>query len=168
MTTIFPCIGRYIKLLMDMLMNIISVLFSNGVTRAMSKSSSVPFERSLERRIDNMPNVIASWRDVLRAAADHIEKFGLARGKFGRKYHPCCAIGAMRVVSFGKTDNFDSEDINSKYSKFNVYDQARHQLREFIISRFGMMGVPSWSDSSPQHTVIEIMREVSLLPEDPS
>lgn len=87
--------------------------------------------------------------EVLYGAADHIERYGLCRGKafaYPQNYStsPACVLGAIGVADRA---HFSAESVRAVADHLGI-----------IATRVHM-----WSDRTPEHKVIETLRAVALI-----
>lgn len=100
-------------------------------------------------------------KQTLLLAADHIEKVGHHKGNFFDYFKyaaepdkdqselPCCALGAVRIVSGYQSALRDKDYMSSVYDLFAEADEA---LRLHL----GVDGVPAWNDA-PERTQAEVV-----------
>ena len=83
-------------------------------------------------------------RDVLLAAADHIEAHGWVQGKWGHKGEPCCAEGAIVAVLDGNG--------GIVFGELGPLSAAAKQMLRNALGK----AIPAWNDA-PGRTAAEVV-----------
>jgi hypothetical protein len=90
-------------------------------------------------------------REVLLAAADHIERFGWQQRYFGTPGKPCCLLGAISVAAGNRAGG---HAVNS--SSADAERAADRRIMQYLRSTHRAIDLVTWNDS-PGRTAEEVI-----------